>query len=255
MKLTEKDMEDLIVLTPKRYINEDGLKLVARQYRIGKYIFDLLFEDRYKSKLLVEIQKGTLDRNHTYKILDYYDEYKQDHQDEFVDLMIVANVIPLERKERLSFWGIAFIEIAESRFLSDPLFIDGNKVSTTAPTEIPIIDKTRNTLPNLSEESNIDSIGGRRNFENVISWGKWKNECTQSINMTDNRLKQLNEILKGYSSFSIPFSHFSQDKMSNASRRNYEIYPIICAYHKGFFVIENDSIVLKPKYFSLFNIH
>ncbi len=248
-------MEDLIVLTPKRYINEDGLKLVARQYRIGKYIFDLLFEDRYKSKLLVEIQKGTLDRNHTYKILDYYDEYKQDHQDEFVDLMIVANVIPLERKERLSFWGIAFIEIAESRFLSDPLFIDGNKVSTTAPTEIPIIDKTRNTLPNLSEESNIDSIGGRRNFENVISWGKWKNECTQSINMTDNRLKQLNEILKGYSSFSIPFSHFSQDKMSNASRRNYEIYPIICAYHKGFFVIENDSIVLKPKYFSLFNIH
>jgi len=164
-------------------------------------------------------------------------------------------VIPLERKERLSFWGIAFIEIAESRFLSDPLFIDGNKVSTTAPTEIPIIDKTRNTLPNLSEESNIDSIGGRRNFENVISWGKWKNECTQSINMTDNRLKQLNEILKGYSSFSIPFSHFSQDKMSNASRRNYEIYPIICAYHKGFFVIENDSIVLKPKYFSLFNIH
>jgi len=93
MKLTEKDMEDLIVLTPKRYINEDGLKLVARQYRIGKYIFDLLFEDRYKSKLLVEIQKGTLDRNHTYKILDYYDCCKCDSIGKEREIIFLGNCI------------------------------------------------------------------------------------------------------------------------------------------------------------------
>lgn len=169
MKLTEKDMEDLIVLSPKRYINEDGLQLVARQYRIGKYIFDLLFEDRHKSKLLVEIQKGTLDRNHTYKILDYYDEYKQSHPDEFIDLMIIANVIQSERKERLSFLGIAFIEISESQFLSDPLFVDRNSFSSVDQIDIPFIDNLRNTKSNLSDQSNRDTLIGRRNFENVIT--------------------------------------------------------------------------------------
>jgi len=254
MRLTERDMEDLIVLSPERYINEDGLKLVARQYRIGTYIFDLLFEDRHKSKLLVEIQKGTLDRNHTYKILDYYAQYKENNPSEFVELMIVANIISSERKERLSFHGIEFKEIAESRFLSDPSFVERNTLLSADQTDSLVVDQTRNTVPDFSEQSNVDSIGGRKNFENIIKWGKWKDECTRDFNMTDNRIKQLSKILKDYNSFSIPFSHFSQDKMNNASRRNYEIYPIICAYHKGFFTIENDSVVLKPKYFSLFNI-
>ena len=69
-------MEDAIVNNPESFLNEKGLKLLARQYKIGSYIFDLLFEDRYGGKLIVELQKGTLDRTHTFKILDYYHEYK-----------------------------------------------------------------------------------------------------------------------------------------------------------------------------------
>jgi len=84
--------------------------------RFGRYIFDLLFEDRHGAKLIVEIQKGTLDRNHTYKVLDYYDEYKERHPGEFIDVMLVANVIPVERKKRLNAWGVSYKEIAESEF-------------------------------------------------------------------------------------------------------------------------------------------
>jgi len=69
--LTEKDMEDAIARDPKRYLGEDGLELIERQYRIGGYIFDLLFKDRHGAKLIVEIQRGTLDRAHTYKILGF----------------------------------------------------------------------------------------------------------------------------------------------------------------------------------------
>ncbi len=69
--MLEKDMENAIVADPVKYIGEENLKLIARQYRIGNYIFDLLFEDRHGAKLIVEIQRGTLDRTHTYKILDY----------------------------------------------------------------------------------------------------------------------------------------------------------------------------------------
>jgi RecB family endonuclease NucS len=75
--LSEKDMEDAICTNPEKYLGEPRLRLIARQYRIGSYIFDLLFEDRHGAKLIVEIQKGTLDRTHTYKLLDYYDEFKE----------------------------------------------------------------------------------------------------------------------------------------------------------------------------------
>jgi len=113
--LTEKMMEEAIINNPAKYI-EEGLTLLNRQFRIGSYIFDLLFKDRHGAKLIVELQKGTLDRNHTYKIMDYYDEYKSRNPEQFVEIMIIANKIPRERRERLSSYGIAYKEIPESEF-------------------------------------------------------------------------------------------------------------------------------------------
>src|SRR3990172_7537933 len=105
-KLTESDMEDAIAAEPEKFLGESGLKLVGRQYRVGPYIFDLLFEDRHGAKVIVEIQLGTLDRNHTYKILDYYDEYKIKRPGEFIELTVVANKVTYERRQRLSAIGV-----------------------------------------------------------------------------------------------------------------------------------------------------
>lgn len=114
--ILEKEMENAIIDNPERYIGEKGLKLICQQYRIGNYIFDLLYEDRHGSKLIVEIQRGTLDRNHTYKILDYYDEYKESNPHEFVELMVIANKITDERKRRLNSWGVTWKEIPTASF-------------------------------------------------------------------------------------------------------------------------------------------
>jgi len=117
--LKEKHIEDLIILNPEKYLDEPGLTLIKRQYSIGNYRFDLLFEDHRGDKLIVEIQRGTLDRPHTYKILDYYDEYKEQNPHEFVDLLIVANKITRERRSRLDSYGISYKEIPKSVFLKD----------------------------------------------------------------------------------------------------------------------------------------
>lgn len=116
--ISEKDMENSIISDPEKYLGEQGLKLLAQQHRIGNYIFDILFEDRHGAKMIVEVQKGALDRVHTYKILDYYHEYKENHPFEFVELMVVANKIPDERKKRLSDWGVTFKEIPIEVFVS-----------------------------------------------------------------------------------------------------------------------------------------
>jgi hypothetical protein len=121
--LCEKVMEDAICYDPERYLGEKGLKLIARQYSIGNYRFDILFEDRHGAKLIVEIQKGTLDREHHHKIQDYYEEYKVNNPKEYIELMVVANRIPYERRRKLSSLGIEYKEIAEADFtipISDP---------------------------------------------------------------------------------------------------------------------------------------
>lgn len=110
-------MEDAIVNNPEMYINEKGLKLLARQYKIGSYIFDLLFEDRHGGKLIVELQRGTLDRTHTYKILDYYHEYKEKNPQDFIDVMVIANIVPPERKRRLRDLAIDYREIPVNVFV------------------------------------------------------------------------------------------------------------------------------------------
>jgi len=114
--ISEKEMEEAIVRNPAKYIGEEGLQLVARQYSVGRYRFDLLFEDRHGGKLVVELQRGILDRTHMFKILDYCDEFRDLNPAEFVEPMIIANIIPPERKKRLAHRGISYREIPETEF-------------------------------------------------------------------------------------------------------------------------------------------
>jgi hypothetical protein len=140
VKLTETMMEDALAADPERFLGESGLKLLVRQFRVGSYIFDILFEDRRGTKLIVEIQLGTLDRNHTYKILDYYEEYKAKQPGEFIELMVVANRITYERRHRLNAHGINWREIPVEKFLAlnpritaeETPHIDANELSREA---------------------------------------------------------------------------------------------------------------------------
>ena len=112
MDFNEKEMAEVIVSHAQELLGEP-LRLLERNLWIGRYELDLLFHDRHGAKLIVELQRGSLDRYHLYKVLDYYDEYKTRHPQEFVEVMVVANLISPERKERLAKRGINFREIPE----------------------------------------------------------------------------------------------------------------------------------------------
>lgn len=109
---SEEDMEDAIAMNPARFLKKD-LKLLSRQLSVGKFRFDLLFEDRSGRKCIVEIQKGTLDRNHSFKIVDYSCKYRVLHPGEEVEVIIVANIILPERKQFFDELGISYVEIPD----------------------------------------------------------------------------------------------------------------------------------------------
>jgi hypothetical protein len=235
MKLLEKDMEDLIIDNPQKYLKEADLKFISRQYIIGNYRFDLLFEDRHHGKLIVEIQRGTLDRNHTYKILDYFDEYKKRNPSCFVDLMIIANKITRERRDRLKSYGITFFEIPETVFLDDP-----NLLSRKQP----------GTKTHITEHNEINP---KNEFNKLLQRGDWKMECTPKTELTLNRKEQLAEVFKIYNGTKIPLVHFEKNRITDPKLRNSQIYPIICAYHMGLLEVSNDSISLTPSFAKKFH--
>jgi len=111
----EDDMADVVVGHTEELLGEP-LTLLERKFWIGRHEIDLLFQDRHGGRLIVELQRGSLDRYHLYKVLDYYDEYKDRHPQEFVEVMVVANLISPERKKRLARWGIEYREIPEEVF-------------------------------------------------------------------------------------------------------------------------------------------
>lgn len=156
--MNEKGMEDLIAQYPERFLGESGLILIDRQMKVGPYRFDLVFQDRTGAKLIVEIQKGTLDRVHTYKILDYYDEYKDRNPQEFVEIMLVANNIPSERKQRLATRGISYREIPLSEFIDNNVGTNNSKTGDLPSENIsnPLISEENNSNKNAQKKSDFD---------------------------------------------------------------------------------------------------
>lgn len=180
--ISEKEMEDQIAASPERFLRERQLTLVSRQLRIGSYIFDLLFQDRHGGKLIVEIQRGTLDREHTYKILDYYDEYRERHPGEFIDVMVVANQITAERKKRLRALGVEFLELSEQDF-DRPLIeaVSPREVITQRPVQEATVitpNENRPTVKNGSKRGRLGAsafvVSARQLIEKTCDPNRWE---------------------------------------------------------------------------------
>lgn len=151
--LRERDMEDVIAAHPDSVLGEPGLRLLSRQPTIGPYRFDLLLADRHGHQLIVELQRGTLDRTHTYKVLDYYHEYKERHPHVFVDLMVVANEITAERKQRLQQLGVEFREIPVASFLEHLVLLPQ---PSTAPPAVAVVPEPEVAVE--SEDRDLRSL-------------------------------------------------------------------------------------------------
>jgi hypothetical protein len=114
---SEKDMENAIANDPERFLRRKGLKLIKQQHRIGNHQFDVLFENKHGEILIVEVQKGTLDRNHMFKIIEYSIRYRNKNPLKKVNVIIVANVIPRERRQFLDEVGVSYLEFSDNEII------------------------------------------------------------------------------------------------------------------------------------------
>lgn len=104
--MLEKDIENLIAQHPEEFFPNSGFTLVGQQIKLGKCYADIIFEDKHKRKIIVEVKRGILSRDASGQVMEYYGLLKTQSPDNFVELILCANIIPPERKKFLEAVGI-----------------------------------------------------------------------------------------------------------------------------------------------------
>jgi hypothetical protein len=127
--MLEKDIENLIAQHPDDIFPGEGLTLVGQQVVIEGRRLDIVFVDKHKRKIIVEVKRGILTREASGQIAEYYGLLKNTNQAENCELVLCANIIPKERKTFLETIGIeckelGVVQISELAKKHDYKFID-----------------------------------------------------------------------------------------------------------------------------------
>jgi len=109
--MLEKDIENLISSYPDEFFPSSDFKLIGQQIRLGKCYADIIFEDKFNRKVIVEVKRGILSRDAAGQVMEYYGLLKNEQPDSIIELVLCANVIPAERKKFLETIGIECKEL------------------------------------------------------------------------------------------------------------------------------------------------
>jgi len=113
--MLEKDIENLIAKYPDEFFPSSGFKLIGQQVRLGKCFADIIFEDKYNRKVIIEVKRGILSRDASGQVMEYYGLLKNEEPESIVELILCANIIPAERRAFLETIGIECKELGINR--------------------------------------------------------------------------------------------------------------------------------------------
>jgi hypothetical protein len=116
--MLEKDIENLIASYPDEVFPNEGFQLVGQQVNVEGKRIDILFKDKVKRHVIVEVKRGILTREASGQVAEYFGLLKSRNPNEIYELVLCANVIPKERKVFLEHIGIECKELGIS-FITD----------------------------------------------------------------------------------------------------------------------------------------
>lgn len=110
--MLEKDIENLIAGYPKEFFPKEEFLLLGQQHTIEGRRIDILFQDKFGRKIIVEVKRGILTREASGQVMEYYGLMKSKSPKDICELILCANVIPSERKLFLENAGIECKEVS-----------------------------------------------------------------------------------------------------------------------------------------------
>ena len=107
--MNEKLFEDILCKYPE--LIEENLTLKGRQVIVKGKRVDVLFEDRYGQKMILELKKGVIRREHIAQLFDYEGEFITP-DDPNIRVMLVGNRVPENLRRSLDHHGFEWKEIS-----------------------------------------------------------------------------------------------------------------------------------------------
>jgi hypothetical protein len=106
--MNEKQFENILAKYPE--LIEEGLSIAGRQVNLkGKFV-DLVLKDRHGQRLIAEIKKGTIKREHIGQLMDY-EGYYLSPEDPTIRVMLIGNRVPPNFRKALEHHGFEWREI------------------------------------------------------------------------------------------------------------------------------------------------
>lgn len=198
--MLEKDIENIIALHPDEIFPNEDFILIGQQIVVEGRRLDILFEDKHKRKIIIEVKRGILTREASGQIAEYYGLLKNQGLNETYELILCANIIPKERKTFLETIGIDCKELGITLITDlakkyDYTFIDDRASfeSTTKEINIPSDRHENNALK--EEEPSVWIFQGNPERYDILNALSDK-EIGNYIHWTVNQHKQ--KIKKGH---------------------------------------------------------
>lgn len=114
--MIEREMEDLISSFPDDFFPGRGFQLMGRQQPFeGVGRFDLLFEDRFKTKILMELKAVPAKYEVASQLAKYMDEMRN-RGEQHILMWLVAPQVPNSVRQFLDRIGIEYSELHEVEF-------------------------------------------------------------------------------------------------------------------------------------------
>ena len=138
--MLEKDIENLVARYPDEFFPDEGFRLLGQQIAVEGRRLDILFEDKRRRKVIIEVKRGILTRDSSGQVAEYYGLLKNANQTETYELVLCANVIPKERRTFLETIGIECLELGVVQLVElakkhDYKFID-DQSTMSAPEDL-----------------------------------------------------------------------------------------------------------------------
>jgi hypothetical protein len=144
-KVLEKNFENVLHRYPE--LIEEGLKFSGRQVSVGGKFVDLLFVDRFGQKLIIELKKGVIKREHIAQLLDYEGHFLTTENPN-IRVMLIGNRVPMNLRNALDHHGFEWKEIPVSELISflknknDAELLEEFKEEQTTLIETKTVDKS-----------------------------------------------------------------------------------------------------------------
>ena len=85
--MLEKDIENLLAQYPDEFFPNSSFTLIGQQVKLDRCYADIIFEDKHKRQIIVEVKRGILSRDASGQVMEYYGLLKMQNPDKTINLI------------------------------------------------------------------------------------------------------------------------------------------------------------------------